>query len=311
MKTLVTGGAGFIGSHICNRLLDDGCEVICLDNFDPYYDPAIKRTNIMPFISDYNFTLIDGDIRQTSVLKQILSDVDFVFHNAAQAGVRVSVEDPMKPHSVNATGTLALLEAARNSGVKKIINASSSSVYGAVEYTPFDENHPKKPVSPYGITKLMAEEYCRVFTDLYDLQTVSLRYFTVYGPRMRPDLAISIFTKNALKNEPLMIFGNGEKTRDFTYIDDIVSANLLAMEKGNGVYNIGGGQNVSIQNLAETIIRITASASEIKYLPAVKGDAEHTFADTKKAKSDLGWVPQTGLEDGLGRYIEWVLRSQL
>ena len=311
MRTLVTGGAGFIGSHICERLLKAGNEVLCLDNFDPYYDPAVKHRNIAPFLADTNFTLVEGDIREPVLLKQVLDGVDYVFHEAAQAGVRVSVEDPMKPHTVNATGTLNLLEAARDSGVKKIINASSSSVYGKVEYLPFDENHPKQPVSPYGITKLMAEEYCRVFQELYGLPTISLRYFTVYGPRMRPDLAISIFTKHALNNEPLTIFGDGGKTRDFTYVDDIVNANFLAMETGKGVYNIGGGHCVSIQALSETIIRITRSLSEIRYADEMKGDAEHTFADTEKAKSDLGWIPKISLEDGLRRYACWLSSSQL
>jgi len=200
-----------------------------------------------------------------------------------------------------------LLEAARDSGVEKIINASSSSVYGTVEYLPFDESHPRRPVSPYGVSKLAAEEYCRVFSELYGLKTVSLRYFTVYGPRMRPDLAISIFTRKALANEPITIFGDGTKTRDFTYIEDIVRANLIAMQKGEGPYNIGGGHRVSIQTLAEKIIEITGSASEIRYADAVKGDAEHTFADTKKAKSELGWIPKIDLEDGLRRYADWLV----
>jgi len=216
----------------------------------------------------------------------------------------------MKPHEVNATGTLNLLEAARDSGVEKIINASSSSIYGTVEYLPFDESHPRRPVSPYGVSKLAAEEYCRVFSELYGLKTVSLRYFTVYGPRMRPDLAISIFTRKALANEPITIFGDGTKTRDFTYIEDIVRANLIAMQKGEGPYNIGGGHRVSIQTLAEKIIEITGSASEIRYADTVKGDAEHTFADTKQAERDLGWRPQVSLEEGLRRYAAWVSNSR-
>ncbi|MDD4254479.1 MAG: SDR family oxidoreductase [Methanofollis sp.] len=310
MRALVTGGAGFIGSHIIARLLGEGHEVVCLDNFDPYYDPAVKRENIAPFASDMNFTPVEGDIRDSRLLAQVLEDVDYVFHEAAQAGVRISVDDPIKPHEVNATGTLTLLLAARDAGVRKVIYASSSSVYGTVKYLPFDEYHPTLPVSPYGVSKLMAEHYCRAFDDLYDLPTCSLRYFTVYGPRMRPDLAISIFTRHALKNEPITIFGDGEKTRDFTYIDDIVDANIIAMTKGKGVYNIGGGHRVSIQTLAEKIIEITGSASETRYAEAVKGDAEHTFAGTEKAKRELGWAPQTTLEEGLKRYTAWVSTSQ-
>jgi UDP-glucose 4-epimerase len=311
IRILVTGGAGFIGSHIIERLLGDGHEVACLDNFDPYYDPEIKKGNVRPFLKNKNFTLEVGDIRDRDTLTRLVEDTDYVFHEAAQAGVRISVDDPMKPHEVNATGTLNLLEAARDSSVEKIINASSSSVYGTVEYLPFDESHPRRPVSPYGVSKLAAEEYCRVFSELYGLKTVSLRYFTVYGPRMRPDLAISIFTRKALANEPIMIFGDGTKTRDFTNVEDIVRANLIAMRKGAGAYNIGGGHRVSIQTLAEKIIATTGSASEIGYADAVKGDAEHTFADTKAAERDMGWRPQVSLEEGLQRYAAWMSNSRL
>ncbi|MCG7848228.1 MAG: NAD-dependent epimerase/dehydratase family protein, partial [ANME-2 cluster archaeon] len=189
-----------------------------------------------------------------------------------QAGVRISVENPGKTHEVNATGMLNMLEAAEDCGVRKVINASSSSVYGKVSYLPFDEEHPNVPISPYGASKLVAEHYCRVFSELYDLETVSLRYFTVFGPRMRPDLAINIFTGKALNNEPIEIFGDGEKTRDFTFIDNIIDANLRAMERGSGVYNIGGGERVSINELAERIVAIMGSESEIIYSESVKGD---------------------------------------
>jgi UDP-glucose 4-epimerase len=284
--------------------------VICLDNFDPYYDPAIKLKNIEKFQSDSHFTLIKGDLLDKKLLTTILKDVDYIFHEAAQAGVSISVENAMRAHENNATGTLTLLEAARNTDIKKIINASSSSVYGTVKYLPFDEDHPTYPISPYGVSKLMAEHYCRVFTDLYGLPSISLRYFTVYGPGIRPDLAIHLFTQQALKNEPLTIFGTGDKTRDFTYIDDIVDANLISLTKGNGVYNIGGGHRVSIQELAEKIIEITRSSSIIKYKESKKGDAEHTYANTKKAYRELGWSPKISLDQGLKRYIEWVSTYQ-
>jgi UDP-glucose 4-epimerase len=284
--------------------------VICLDNFDPYYDPAIKLKNIEKFQSDSHFTLINGDLLDKKLLKTVLKDVDYIFHEAAQAGVSISVENAMRAHENNATGTLTILEAARNSDSKKIINASSSSVYGTVKYLPFDEEHPTYPISPYGVSKLMAEHYCRVFTDLYGLPSISLRYFTVYGPGIRPDLAIHLFTQQALKNEPLTIFGSGDKTRDFTYIDDIVDANLLSLTKGNGVYNIGGGHRVSIQELAEKIIEITRSSSIIEYKESKKGDAEHTYANTKKAHRELGWSPKISLDQGLKRYVEWVSTYQ-
>lgn len=236
--------------------------------------------------------------------------VDYVFHEAAQPGVRFSVEDPLKTHEVNATGTLLLLKAALDSDLKKIICASSSSVYGKVKYLPFDEEHPTQPVSSYGVSKLMAEQYCRVFEELYGLRTVCLRYFTVYGPRMRPDLAINIFIRNACKDNPLRIFGKGEKTRDFTYIDDVVNANMLAISYGSGIYNIGRNQRTSIQELAEIIIRLTGSKSNITYDMDAEGDAQHTLADNAKAKRELGWKPMVSIEEGIAKYINWFRSSQ-
>ncbi len=308
MKILVTGGAGFIGSHVVDRLLTEGKEVICLDNFDAYYDPAIKHSNIKPASKNKNFKLIEGDIRDVELIKRILGEesIDYIIHEAAQAGVRASVKDPRKVHEVNTTGTLNILEAVLNSSVKKFVNASSSSVYGKVEYLPFDEEHPKNPVSPYGASKLAAEHYCRTFCELYGLRVTSLRYFTVYGPRMRPDLAISIFAKKALSNEPIEIFGDGTKTRDFTYIDDAVSATLTAMEKGNcEAYNVGGGTRITINELARKIIEITESRSKIIYSQNVKGDAEHTLADVSKAEKELDWKPKISIDDGLRKFIGW------
>ena len=307
MSVLVTGGAGFIGSHICERLLKEGYGVICLDNFDPYYDPRLKRNNLKPFLNNPKFKLIEGDIRDQSLVREVISqDVDYIFHYAAQAGVRASVKDPLKPHEVNTTGTLSILQASLNSSVKKIINASSSSVYGKVNYLPFDENHSTTPVSPYGVSKLMAEHYCIVFSEIYSLEIISLRLFTVYGPRMRPDLAISIFTKRALENETIEIFGDGTKTRDFTYINDVIEANLLAIEKGNsGVYNIGSGSRISVSELTERIIKVTAAGSKVVHAHPQKGDVEHTWANTDKAKKGLGWEPKINLEQGLKKFTDW------
>ncbi len=308
MKYLVTGGAGFIGSHLCERLLEKG-EVVCLDNFDPYYSPQAKRKNIEPLIKHPDFELVEGNILDRELLSRLFADVDYVFHNAAQAGVRASVENPLKTHEVNATGTLNLLEAAADSGVRKVINASSSSVYGKVSYLPFDEDHPNVPISPYGASKLVAEHYCRVFSELHGLETVSLRYFTVFGPRMRPDLAINIFTGKALNNEPIEVFGDGEKTRDFTFIDNIIDANLRVIERGSGVYNIGGGERISINELAKRIVAIVGSESKIIYSDSVKGDAEHTWSDVSKARRDIGYEPGIGLDQGLERYVEWYIEA--
>lgn len=307
MTVLVTGGAGFIGSHICERLLKEGYGVICLDNFDPYYEPRLKRNNIKPYLNNRKFKLVEGDIRDQRLVREIISQgVNYVFHYAAQPGVRASVENPLKPHEVNATGTLNILQACLNSNVKEIINASSSSVYGKVEYLPFNENHPMTPVSPYGVSKLVAEHYCRVFSEVYGLKIISLRLFTVYGPRIRPDLAISIFTQRALENKRIEIFGDGTKTRDFTYIDDIIEANLLAMKKaGSGVYNIGSGSRISIGELAKRIIEVTGAKSKVVHADIRKGDAEHTWAKVDKAREELGWEPKINIEQGLKRFADW------
>jgi UDP-glucose 4-epimerase len=308
MRTLVTGGAGFIGSHIVERLLREGHEVVCLDNFDPYYHPSIKYKNINEFRNIEKFELIEGDIRNKKLMKEIISDgVDYIFHNAAQAGVRISVQDPLKPNDINVNGTLNILCNSLDSGVKKIIFASSSSVYGTAVYLPFDEKHPNIPVSPYGVSKLAAEHYCRVFNEIYGLKMTSLRYFTVYGPKMRPDLAISIFTKKALNDEVIEIFGDGTYTRDFTYIDDVVEANMNVMTKGDGgIFNIGGGNRIKISELAELIINITGSSSVVKFSETVKGDAMHTWASIEKAKNELGWEPKTNIRDGIKKYIDYV-----
>lgn len=301
MSVLVTGGAGFIGSHICERLLGQGYQVICLDNFDSYYAPNLKRDNIEPFLASKKFKLIEGDIREQKLVNEVIGqDIEYIFHYAAQPGVRASIENPLKPHEVNATGMLNILQACLNSNVKKLINTSSSSVYGKTLYLPLDEAHPTSPISPYGVSKLMAEHYCRVFSEIYGLNIISLRLFTVYGPRMRPDLAISIFTTKALKNEPIEIFGDGSKTRDFTYLDDVVEANLLAMRKdGSEVYNIGSGSRISINELAEKIIKLLGSKSRIIHAHPQSGDAEHTWANIDKARGELDWKPNTALEQGL------------
>lgn len=312
MNILVTGGAGFIGSHIIGRLIDLGHFTICLDNFDPYYDVNLKRKNINPYLDNNNFELVEGDILNLELLKEIIKDnsIELIFHEAAQAGVRVSVANPFKTHEINTTGTLNVLEAARSAGVKKVIFGSSSSVYGKVKYLPFDEEHPNMPISPYGVSKLMAENYCRVYSEIHGLKTTSLRYFTVYGTRMRPDLAISIFTKKALNNEDIEIFGDGEKTRDFTYITDVVDANIKAINKGDGeIYNIGSSSSISVNELAQKIIDITDSKSKIIYIAKQKGDVEHTRANVNKARKELGWEPRVTIDQGIKMFVDW-MKSQ-
>lgn len=304
MRALVTGGAGFIGSHLVDALLDKGFEVTTLDNFDNYYSPTTKRANLAHLRSNKNFRFVEGSILDKAILKSLVPDQDYIFHLAAQAGVGLSVKDPQKYLDINVTGTLNLLQSSIDSNVKKFIFASSSSVYGRSRPLPFKEDNTLLPVSPYGVTKLAAEHFCRVFNELYGLKTTRLRYFTVYGPRMRPDLAISIFVKKALGGEPITIFGTGDRTRDFTYVSDIVEANLLAIKKGDGCeFNIGGGSRITILDLAKKIIEITNSKSKIVFDKPREGDAEHTWADVSKAKRLLGWEPKVIVDAGLKKYI--------
>jgi UDP-glucose 4-epimerase len=302
-KVLVTGGAGFIGSHLCERLAKGDHEVVCLDSFDDYYDPRIKRRNV----AGAAFKVIKADIRDAARLKAIVKREapEYVIHEAAQAGVRASVQNPLKTNEINVAGTLNLLEALRGSGVKKTVYASSSSIYGKVYRLPFDEDHPKNPMSPYGASKLACEHYFRVYGELHGIRSVGLRYFTVYGPRIRPDLAIHKFTKTALAGGKLQVYGDGGKSRDFTHVSDAVDATVKAMRRGSGAYNIGGGTTITVKELAERIIGMAGGGS-IKYVPDQKGDVEHTASDTRKARRELGWKPKIGFDDGLAETVEWV-----
>lgn len=312
-KIVVTGGAGFIGSHIAEKLAKDGHEIVIVDNLDDYYSIDIKKRNIEIVLESGDANFINADVTNLKSMSDIIDNtVDYVYHEAAQAGIRVSVEDPFKPNNINVVGTLNVLKASLDADVKKVINASSSSVYGKEKYLPFDEQHPTQPVSPYGVSKLAAEHYCGVFYEVYGLPTTSLRYFTVYGPRMRPDLAISIFTRKMLNGEPITIFGDGEKTRDFTYIDDIVTANrgLLNNKATYGkVLNIGSGNRISVNNLVENLSAIIGAESEIKYTESQKGDAENTLADVNQAKESIGYEPSFVIEKGLEKFVEWFIAS--
>jgi len=302
-KVLVTGGAGFIGSHLCERLISDGHEVVCLDNLDDYYSPKVKKDNL----KGVDAKLIVADIREYATVKRIFDkeQPDYVIHEAAQAGVRASVENPLKTNAVNVNGTLNILEAAKGSGIKRIVYASSSSVYGKIVRLPFDEEHPTNPISPYGVSKLACEHYFRVYRELHGIDSVGLRYFTVYGPRIRPDLAIHKFTKTALEGGQLEVYGDGSKSRDFTYVSDAVDATLKAMTKGSGIYNIGGGTTITVKELAQKIISQVGSGT-IKYVSDQKGDVEHTESDTKKAQRELGWKPKKAFEEGLKETVDWV-----
>lgn len=310
---LVTGGAGFIGSNLVDKLVNRGREVLCLDNFSDYYDPSIKRKNIASALATGKLQLVEGDICDPKLLEKIFKEnsIDCVFHLAAQVGVRVSVEHPEWALNVNAGGILNILRCINKFGVKRLVNASSSSVFGKSVYTPMDEKHPVNPISPYGISKLAAEHYCRVFSELYDIETVSLRYFTVYGPRMRPDLAINIFSQKIARGEPIEIFGDGNQTRDFTFVDDVTDATLLAQKKGKGIYNIGGGNNIKLNDLIMKLENILGKKAKREYTTAMKGDMRDTLADNRKAKAELGWNPRYKIDEGLKDYVDWLRKNKL
>ncbi|ARS90824.1 GDP-mannose 4,6-dehydratase [Natrarchaeobaculum aegyptiacum] len=312
MTVLVTGGAGFIGSHLAEAFLEDGREVVVIDPLDPYYDTDIKRRNIdrCRSVGGDRYEFVDGSITDEALVRDLVSsrDVEYVFHQAAQAGVRTSVENPKKPHEINTTGLLNLLLAAEEAGVERFVNASSSSVYGEMEYLPYDEDHQNVPQSPYGVTKLTAEHYCRVWTDVYDVPTVSLRYFTVYGPRMRPNMAITNFTSRCLNGEPPVIYGDGQQTRDFTYVDDIVEANrsLLETDAADGeAMNVGSTGNITIEELAEHIVEETGADVDLEYAEAKEADARHTHADVSKATDLIGYEPTTTIREGVSRFVDW------
>ncbi|WP_265112380.1 GDP-mannose 4,6-dehydratase [Halosolutus halophilus] len=309
---LVTGGAGFIGSHVATGLLERGHVVTVLDSMEPYYDLRIKEQNIgrCREAGGDRFQFVEGSITDEELVDDLFSsqDIDVVYHQAAQAGVRTSVENPKKPHEINTTGLLTLLTAADEYGVRRFVNASSSSVYGEVEYLPYDEDHQTVPQSPYGVTKLTAEHYCRVWKDVYDVPTVSLRYFTVYGPRMRPNMAITNFTSRCLDGKPPIIYGDGEQTRDFTYVDDVVEANLALLETSAAdgeVVNVGSTRRITIEELAEHVIAETGADVDPEYTDPKEADARHTHADVTKARELLDYEPSTEIRDGVSQFVDW------
>ncbi|WP_049898160.1 NAD-dependent epimerase/dehydratase family protein [Halococcus agarilyticus] len=310
---LVTGGAGFIGGHLAEQFVRDGHDVVVLDDLDPYYDVDIKRRNIecareAAHGGSGSYELVEGDVRDADLVADLVDEAAYVYHQAAQAGVRTSVENPRRVDDINVEGTLNVLDAARASPVERIVFASSSSVYGKPRDLPYDEDHPTTPISPYGVSKLAAENYVRVYGDLYDLSTVALRYFTVYGPRMRPNMAISNFVSRCANGEPPVVYGDGSQTRDFTYIDDVVRANakLLDTDAADGeVLNIGSTDTVSIATLAEVIRDEIAPDLSIEHGERQAGDAEHTHADVTKAGDVLGYEPTEDIRSGVRQFIAW------
>jgi len=318
MHILVTGGAGFIGGHLAESFVDMGHDVTCLDILEPFYDLGLKEHNIdvartKATETDGSYEFIKGSTTDKDLVDDVVADVDIIYHQAAQAGVRASVEEPTKVTEYNINGSQTILEAARKHDVKRVVNASSSSVYGKPEYLPYDEAHPNEPVSPYGVSKLAVEHYMRVYNEVYGLPTVSLRYFTVYGPRMRPNMAISNFVSRCMRGESPEIYGDGKQTRDFTYIDDIVDANrsLLTDDSADGeLMNIGSTDNIDIATLAEVVRDEIDPTLDIKYTEARDGDAEHTHADISKATRLIGYEPSRDIREGVSDFIEWYERNR-
>jgi UDP-glucuronate 4-epimerase len=325
MKALVTGAAGFIGSHLSERLLAEQWSVAGVDNFDDFYDPQIKRRNIEGCLRDKNFQLVEADIRDSAAMDEVIGDgVEVVVHLAARAGVRPSIAQPLLYADVNVNGTMVLLEAVKKHKVSNFIFGSSSSVYGNKEKVPFSEDdNVDFPISPYAATKKAGELICHTYYHLYNIDMTCLRYFTVYGPRQRPDLAIHKFAGLIEEGKPIPVYGDGTMMRDFTYIDDIIDGTVAAIEKcsvfrgqGSGVrgnefniYNLGESRPISVNDLIAEIEKALGKKAVKEYLPPQPGDVERTYADVTKAVKELGYNPRTKIEDGLVKFVAW-LRKQ-
>ena len=308
MKALVTGTAGFIGSHLTGALLDRGATVIGLDCFTDYYPRAIKEANLDHNRRRDGFTLVETRI-QDADLKTLLKDITHVFHLAAQAGVRKSWGRDFRTYTENnVEASQILLEACVGLPLERFVYASSSSVYGDNASIPMREDALPQPVSPYGVTKLAAEQLCYLYHVNHGVPTASLRYFTVYGPRQRPDMGFHRFIRAAIESRPITLYGDGEQTRDFTFVKDAVAATIAAGERGvNGrAYNVGGGSRVSINHVLEIIGRVSGRTLDIRREPTQKGDMRDTFADTSLAKADLGFAPQVSLEEGIEAEYRWL-----
>ena len=309
---LITGGAGFIGSHLVDRLLSEGdWHVTVVDDFNDFYDPSIKRANIKTHLVNANYRLVEGDIRNYDALLQALSDTQFdcIVHLAARAGVRPSLTEPRLYVETNINGTMNVLELARQRGIRQFVFGSSSSVYGANEKVPFSEDDPIfNPISPYAATKAAGELICHSYSHLYDLRIVCLRFFTVYGARQRPDLAIHKFAKLISSGEAIPVFGDGTTRRDYTYIDDIIAGVRAAIDYDQSDYeviNLGESRTVELRELISLLESALGQTAKIDRQPLQPGDVPQTFADIARARRLLNYNPRTQIEEGIRRFVEW------
>jgi nucleoside-diphosphate-sugar epimerase len=308
MRAFVTGVAGFIGSTLAERLLGDGADVLGIDCFTDYYPRAVKERNLTTLRRSPKFRFVESAV-QGADLATLLDDRTHVFHLAAQAGVRRSWGRDFAVYTVNnIEATQVLLEACAKRPLERVVYASSSSVYGDNASMPMREDALPQPVSPYGVTKLAAEQLCYLYHVNHGVPAVSLRYFTVYGPRQRPDMGFHKFLRAAILGEQITVFGDGEQTRDFTFVADAVAATVAAATRGvpGVVYNIGGGVRLSLNGVLDLIGRTSGRTLRLTVDPAQKGDMRHTFADTSRAQADLGFAPRVGIEDGLAAEYEWL-----
>ncbi|MEM7050427.1 MAG: NAD-dependent epimerase/dehydratase family protein [Acidobacteriota bacterium] len=312
---LITGGAGFIGSHLTRRLLSRGDRVTVLDNFNDFYDPARKRHNVAPFIERPDYALVEGDIRDAALVDELFArqELTGVVHLAARAGVRPSLAEPVLYEDVNCIGTLRLLEAARRHGPEVFVFGSSSSVYGINEKVPFSEDDEiNQPISPYATTKRTGELLCYNYHHLYGLKISCLRFFTVYGPCQRPEMAIHKFTDLIARGEAVPMFGEGSSRRDYTYIDDIIDGVVAALDGAFGfdIFNLGGAETTALSDLVQWIGEELDTEPRIEYLPAQPGDVPITFADVTKAGRLLGYSPRVPIREGLRRSVAWYRESR-
>jgi nucleoside-diphosphate-sugar epimerase len=308
VKALITGAAGFVGSHVADRLLEAGHQVVGVDCFLDYYPRAMKERNLARALTNDRYAFVEASLVDAD-LEALLGGVDWVFHQAAQAGVRASWGEDFRIYSDNNVyATQRLLEACRGRQLKRFVYASSSSVYGDTDDLPMRETGMTRPVSPYGVTKLAGEHLTWLYWKNYGIPTVSLRYFTVYGPRQRPDMAFHRFIRSVLLGEEITLYGDGSQSRDFTFVSDIVDANIAAAERdvAGRVFNVGGGSRTTVNEVITTIGGLLGREPRVKRLDVQKGDVRHTSADTSAARDELGFRPRVDVREGLRREVEWL-----